>query len=150
MRIKDVNRAVLDKVGVAPAEEKKGSGGGSHSFQRHLSHVSNEDYEQCINDLAEKIYRQGEVVSKRVDLFEYQKYRELIMELLNDTVSNAYAFFKTNRLDSRGRHKVFAVIRKVNKRLDELAEIILSNEAQNIDMLNIVDDIRGMLVDLLM
>ncbi|MGI6175379.1 MAG: YaaR family protein [Christensenellales bacterium] len=150
MRIKDVNKIPRDTSRLAPTEEKKSSSGFNQSFHRQLSEVNAAEYEEHIKDLTQRIYQQGEIVSKRVDLAEYQKYRELITELLNETASNSYLFCKMNKFDARGRHKIFAVIRKVNSKLDELAAAILEEEADNIRTLEIVDDIRGLLVDMFM
>jgi len=101
-----------------------------------------------MHELTERIYKQGEIVGTKADLNEFQKYRALISELLNETVSNAYEFTKTSQFDSIGRQKVFALIRKVNKSLDALAAEILKNEADTLTMMSLVEDIRGLLVDL--
>ena len=148
MRIKDMPAIPMDAPRLQPVEDKRAGGGATHNFQRHMSDANSADYERYIQDLADRIFKQGEMISRKVDLAEYQKYRELIMELFKETASNSYVFCKNEKFNARGRHKIFAVIRKVNQRLDELAAAVLSKEADNITMLDIVDDIRGMLVDL--
>lgn len=148
MRIKDIPQVPAGSQRLGIVDDKRNAGGFDQEFQRHKHDTSTAEYEKYIRDLTEKIHQQGRLVSGKADIAEFQKFRALITELLNETVSNAYAFCKTSQFDARGRHKVFATIRKVNKQLDELAAEILQNETDSIRLLNLVDDIRGLLVDL--
>lgn len=150
MRIKQVQGSSLDTQRVGQVDGKRSEGSFGHDFQRHMSDTNTAEYEAYIKDLAERIRKQGELVNERVDITEFQKYRELITQLFNETASNSFKFCKMDKFDQRGRHKVFAVIRKVNKRLDEIAAMILEQEADHIKMLEAMDDIRGMLVDMLL
>ncbi|MEL7608359.1 MAG: YaaR family protein [Bacillota bacterium] len=148
MRVKDIQSVAAQIPTVAIAEDKKGSGSFEREFNRRMTHYGNLEYEKYVKELQDKIAKQGELIGQKADIAAYQKYRELIIELLNQTASNAYALGKSEKFDSRGRHKVFMVIRLVNKKLDELASQILNDEQDRLTMLNLVDDIRGMLVDL--
>ncbi|MCE5236828.1 MAG: YaaR family protein [Clostridiaceae bacterium] len=148
MNIKEIEKLQATN-GVLPASgHRKTDTGFSRDFEHSMQDRSRADYEQYIGELKEKIYKQGEMVAKRADLSEYQKYRELISELISETISNSYAFCKLSQFDARGRHKVYAVIRKVNKRLDDMAAEVLKNESDRIKLLDIADDIRGLIVDM--
>ena len=83
-----------------------------------------------------------------MDIGEVQKYRAMITELVKETVSNAYACKTSTAFDANGRRRVFVVVRNINEKLDELTQGVLSGEADNIKLLGMVDDIRGLLVDL--
>ena len=118
------------------------------SFRREMTRLGAAEYDKHIQKMTEKIFEQGERVAKKADITELQKYREMITELLNETVSNSYEFDKSANLDRRGRHRVFATINHVNEKLDELTKEILEGQKDNLILLDKVDDIRGMLVDL--
>jgi uncharacterized protein YaaR (DUF327 family) len=148
MRVKDINQASNERIKSVSAEEKRSDKTAPMEFHRQLTDLNNANYENYIKELTDKIFEQGEIVAKKVDVHELQKYREMITQLLNETVSNAYAFSKTDKYDPRGRHKVFAMIKKVNDRLDQLTAEVLKKESDNIRMLDIVDDVRGLLVDI--
>ena len=148
LRIKDIQQVPTGSQRLGSVDEKRSVGGFEHEFQRQKHDTSAAEYEEYLHDLTQKIHLQGKLVSGKADLAEFQKFRALISELLNETVSNAYSFHKASHFDARGRHKVFALIRKVNKNLDDLASEILSQEADSIKLLSLVDDIRGLLVDL--
>lgn len=119
-------------------------------FRRALSELGQEQHQRYMAELAQKIEEQGQRLGKRADIKELQKYRELIGEFIKETVSNSYAFNKENSYESRRRHKVFATVNKINAKLEELAKEVLSSEADNLAILNKVDDIRGLILDMML
>jgi uncharacterized protein YaaR (DUF327 family) len=124
--------------------------GQGFAFSRHMMDFSEAQYQRYIEDLKDRIYRQGDAIKRKADIAEFMQYRKLIAELLETAASNAYACTRTSTVDSRGRRNVFILIKKVNARLDEMAQQILSEQSDNLRLLEMVDDIRGLLVDILM
>ncbi len=123
---------------------------GGMAFSRQMTKLSETHYQHYINDLQERIYKQGERLKEKADLSVLSEYRQLIGELLGETASNAFACIKSRMFDAKGRHKVVLVVRSVNQKLEQLAAQILSEQSDNIKLLQLVDDIRGLLVDLFM
>lgn len=120
------------------------------SFARHITDMSESRYTAYISQLVGSIAEQGERMAKRADLSEFHRYREMIRKLLDETVSNGFAFRKFRKFDLKGRNKTFALIQCINERLDEILKVLLQEEADHLALLDSVDDIRGLLVDLLM
>ena len=58
-------------------------------------------------------------------------------------------FSRENYLDRRGRHRVYGIVRLIDENLDKLAEELLKEEKDNIAILNRIDEIRGLLLDIL-
>lgn len=148
MKIEDINKSKVEIFRTPSSDDRRGNMDSGLEFRRQLNTVYNANHEKHIQDLTESIYSQGALVAKRADIKELQKYRELITELMNETVSNSYAFSKMSKTDINGRHKVFALIRKINKKLDDMAAEVLKDQSNNIALMSMADDIRGMLVDM--
>lgn len=150
MKIQQINQQPLEGgpriVREGPVQEPSNV----MTFSRHLTDMSESRYENYISQLIGSIAEQGERMAKRADLSEFHRYREMIRKLLDETVSNGFAFRKFRKFDTRGRNKTYALIQRVNEKLDELLRMLLEEEASHIDLLSTVDDIRGMLVDMLM
>ena len=72
-----------------------------------------------------------------------RRYRELIKELLNEVIYRSHEFSRENFLDRRGRHRVYGIIRLVDKNLDELAEELMKDEQDNISILSKIGEIQG-------
>ena len=150
MKISDIKKNTSAPQAAHPVQGKQTGAAQGKAFARQVNSAGQAQVHEYIEDMQQKIMLQGEVIKKKADIGELQQYRKLISELLNETVSNAFAFAKTNSYTPRGQHKVFVVIRKVNKRLDELTQEILKEQTDNLKLLDMVDDIRGLLVDLFM
>ena len=61
-------------------------------------------------------------------------------------MSNAYSLHKDGRHTARGR--TLALIKKINAKLDEMAQQVLCEQADNLKIMGMAEEIRGMLVDL--
>lgn len=149
MKIRDLDTAHLETRAPLTSEVRRADAVPAQPFARHLTDLNQQTFMAYIANLADQIYAQGEVVKKRADIKELQRYREMITQLLNEAVSNGFVFEKKGSFDLSGRHRVFALIKNINTKLDEITSALLSDQADNIELLNAVDDIRGMLVDLL-
>lgn len=148
MKIRNVNSSALEHLAKNGVNEADGGRTTELVFKRQLTNETKSAYLSHIEGLVEDIEKQGVKLSKKADMAEMQKYREMITKLLNETVSNGFAFEKEGKMGFNGRSKIFAVIKKVNTKLDEMTQKVLASEKENIDLLDDVDDIRGLLVDM--
>jgi len=96
------------------------------------------------------IDEQGKRLADRVDVREFEKYRRLIRDFLDEIVSNGYTFSKEDAYASRGRHRYIATVKIVDEKLDELGKEVIKEQADSIEILHRIDDIRGLLMDLMM
>ena len=148
MKVADIASISSDVHTSQTVQDKRADMRTGHGFQRRLSALNDQQHRKYIEDLNGRITKQGEVIAKKADIKELQKYRQLIQELFGDMASNAYTCTKSNAFDARGRHKALVIIRSVNKTLDKMAKEIVEDQADNLKLLEMVDDIRGLLVDL--
>lgn len=148
MRVQDVKNSSAGMRVPVPARESAYGSGGQQSFQHFMNDFAYAEYEEHFRQLREKIEKQGAVLKTRMDINELEKYRQMISELIGETAGNAYRYLKYERYGSGGAHRVYAVIRKVNRMLEQMAQEILAEQSDQIALLEMVDDIRGLLVDL--
>ena len=150
MKVADVQARAADMKSIETGESARAAVEQAQTFSRQLSDTAVTTYQQRIDEMVEGITRQGERLSQRTDLTEFVKYRDMISELMHEVVSNAYAFSKQNTFDARGRHRIYAVVHKVNAKLDSLAREVLEEQQDNLRILEDIEDIRGLLVDMLL
>lgn len=113
-----------------------------------VSNIEKSELAEKLSGLMKEITEQGEKIAKHMDIKDMRKYRATIKEFMNEVVSNSHEFSRENFLDRRGRHRVYGIIRQVDKTLDDLAEELLKDEKDHITILQKVDDIRGLLLDI--
>ena len=99
--------------------------------------------------MMEDIVQQGKRIGKRRDIRDMKQYRGMIQEFMNEVVTRSHKFSRENFLDRRGRHRVYGIIKLVNKNLDELAAELIKDEQDTISILEKIDEIRGLLLDIL-
>ena len=130
-------------------EPTKSVDSGDDSFKFTLIRkIEEKDLQEKLNSMMEEITAQGDKISKHMDIKDMKKYRELVKGFLNEVVSRSHEFSRENFLDRRGRHRVYGIVRLVDKNLDDLAGELVKDEKDHLAIISKIDDIRGLLLDI--
>lgn len=114
-----------------------------------LSKVGEADLQNRLNTMINEITDQGNKITKHMDVRDLKKYRELIRDFVNEVVTHSHKFSRENFLDRRGRHRVYGIVKLVDQNIDSLAKELIKEEKNNIKILSNVDEIRGLLLDII-
>lgn len=114
-----------------------------------ISHIEELELKNILTGMLQEITAQGKKLAKHMDVKDMKHYRELIKEFMNEIVNRSHKFSRENFLDKKGRHRVYAMIKLVDKNLDELAAELIKDESDHLVILNKIDEIRGLLLDIL-
>lgn len=115
-----------------------------------VSRIEEQDLQNALTQMMEEITRQGDKLAKHRDIKDMKRYRTLIKDFLNEIVNRSHAFPRENFLDRKGRHRVYGIIRLIDKNLDELAQELVKDEKDNLSILSKIGEIRGLLLDIFM
>ncbi|NLM73384.1 MAG: YaaR family protein [Clostridiaceae bacterium] len=118
----------------------------SSQLGRHMS----QNQEEELKKMALEIEKQGKKLSENVDIYELKVYKRLVMEFLDEAVRGFGRFSKESFLDRRGRHRVFAVVKTINEELEKLTRDVLASEKDNLKIISRIEDIRGLVLDLIL
>lgn len=113
-----------------------------------ISNIEEKDLKKRLNGLMQDIEAQGEKLAKHMDIRDMKRYRELVKSFMNEVVNRSHEFSRENFLDRRGRHRVYGIVKLVDKNLDDLAGELLKEEKDNIAVLEKVNEIQGLLLDI--
>lgn len=114
-----------------------------------ISNIQEQELQSRLNLMMEDITMQGKRLSKHMDVRDMKRYRQLIKSFMNEIVNRSHKFSRENFLDRRGRHRVYGMIKLIDQNLDELAMELIKEEKDNIAILMKIDEIRGILLDLI-
>ena len=103
-----------------------------------------------MDKLLRQIDEQGARLSRTPTYDELKSYRTLIRNFVGEAVNSMYELHTQAGWDRMGRQKVYTTVRKINKKLEEMAEKIRLGQADQLDVAASHDVIRGLLVDLYM
>jgi uncharacterized protein YaaR (DUF327 family) len=119
-------------------------------FSSHMDRQFSENQDEELRKKAQEIEKQGKHLASHIDVSELKAYKRLVMEFLDEAVRSSSRFTKDSFLDRRGRHRVFSTIKIVNEKLEQLTRDVLDSERDNIAILGRIEDIRGLILDLVL
>ena len=143
----DIKVSNLTPTNQTPAPEQVQEANGDFKFVL-TSKLEDTGLAERLNLMLQDIIQQGENISKRNDRKDMQRYRILIKDFMNEVVTRSHVFSRENFLDRKGRHRVYGIIRQVDKELDELAQELVKDEKNSIDILAKIGQIQGLLLDI--
>lgn len=113
-----------------------------------LSKIEETDLQEKLGTMIEEISKQGNKIAEHMDIRDMKQYRTMISEFMNEVVTHSHQFSRENFLDKRGRHRVYGIVKQVNKAVDDLAQELISGEKNHISILDKVGEIKGLLLDI--
>ena len=143
VRVEGINQ--VNRAAAVAFKEKIGS----EEFSFELKRIASEGLAERLEGLITDISVWGKKIAEHTDIRDLKHYRKLVSDFINEVVTNSHEFSRENFLDRRGRHRVYGIVRVVNKELDDLAQEVLKSESDHIRILDITDQIRGLLLDML-
>ena len=143
MKVNDISQ-----ISQVPEAAKTVEGDGSFKFTL-AGAITDADLQAKVDALLNDITAQGNRIAQHMDIRDMKKYRGLVKDFLNEVVYRSHKFSRENFLDRRGRHRVYGIIRLIDKNLDELASELVEDEKDHIAILDRIGEIKGLLLDIL-
>ncbi|MBW4828461.1 MAG: YaaR family protein [Clostridiaceae bacterium] len=119
------------------------------TFKEKLENLKQEQIRDELKTLFSKIESQTSKLQDRLFIEDLVEYKKLVKNFLDISVNNSHIFYKENSLDRRGRHRIYSIVKKVDTELDGLTKDFLDIENNRLRILNRLDDIKGLLLDIL-
>jgi uncharacterized protein YaaR (DUF327 family) len=120
----------------------------NRNFSEHLKNVKNNHIKHRMDLELNAINDIGRRLLKNMSLSDLREYRKKIAEFLKMCISQGF-YFKEEQLPARyGRSKILSIVKTVNQKLIDLAEQLLSENRDSLKIMALVDEIRGLLLDL--
>ncbi len=119
-------------------------------FVEKFQNIKSEQVREHLEKLFNEISAQSDKISERLHLSEVVRYKNLVREFLDVAVKNSHKFSKQNFLDKRGRHRVYSIVKSVDRELEAITQEFLNKEVDRLAVVKRLDDIRGMLLDVFM
>ncbi|MEB3196397.1 MAG: YaaR family protein [Candidatus Sericytochromatia bacterium] len=127
------------------AEAPAAPAGPHATFAAQFQSAQTRTSEATRQALLAEIDSQAQRLVKHPVAGEVARYRTLVGQFLKEAVGEFSGL--SQHMDRRNR--VFTLVQEVDKQLSELTDMLLKGQAKPLDVLAKLDEIRGMLVDLL-
>lgn len=142
VKVNDVNR-----ISQVPDTAKTVAGDGSFKFTL-ASAITDAELQAKVDALMQDITAQGNRIAEHMDIRDMKRYRTLVKDFLNEVVYRSHKFSRENFLDRKGRHRVYGIVKLIDKNLDELASELVADEKDHLSILAMIGEIQGLLLDI--
>lgn len=119
-------------------------------FLEKFEKIKSENVKEELENIFGKITEQADKIGEKMYLKDILEYKKLVKDFLNVATQNSHQFQNQNFLDRRGRHRNYSIVKTVDRELDTLTREFINGQIDHMGVLKKIDDIRGMLLDIMM
>jgi uncharacterized protein YaaR (DUF327 family) len=101
-----------------------------------------------LDKLLRQIDNLGNSLAKNMTWKALQEYKEQVRRFLEQVVKGGFGAKEKQGFDRRGRMRLYKIISQIDDLMAELAEQVVKEEKDHLDLLAKIGDIRGLLVNL--
>jgi uncharacterized protein YaaR (DUF327 family) len=105
--------------------------------------------EEALQELLDDVHSAGDELKRRPFPEEIKQYKRAVRNFLHYVVENGYDIKKQTRGVRVSNRREFTLVQVVDRKLESLAASILTSQVTQIEMLARIDEIAGLLVNLL-
>lgn len=131
-----------------PRDMTKAVNTGDKVFSEHLKTFSTAYFKEHMEGELAAIEDQGRRLCRRMTLADLKKYRQMVANFIRGCISQGLSLKEEPHTTGFGRTKMLQVVKTINERLLSLAELLLSENRDPLEAMALVDEIRGLLLDL--
>lgn len=121
---------------------------GSKTFQNIVQSQSSKVKQQEIRELMSQIETQGDKLARFRSFPDLVKFKRLIKRFLEKTTNEGLGLKKFHHFDLSGQSQQLAIVEKIDEKLVELTEELMGQEKKTVDLLGVIGEIKGLMINL--
>ncbi len=138
----------IGKIGLNQIKAKKSVPTESISFQEVMGKSRQEMVYEKLTKLVQDIEEQGKVLAESRTIDELRKYKKMVKQFMDEAVQHGLQLEERRGFNRRGRTKIYKIVKEVDKKLIELTNTVLDKEQKSLDILSMVGEIKGLLINI--
>lgn len=120
---------------------------GELDFNRVLANTQKLQTKE-LQDFMSRLENKGKQLAESFSLRDLSDFKDMVKSFLRSTFGQSRRVSEESFWDFRGRPKVLARITEIDKALEELGQKVLDNQTKPMELLDQIDEIRGLIIDL--
>lgn len=138
----------IDKLGLEKVQSKNNIPTESISFQEVMSKNRQNTVYDKMSKMVQEIEEQGKVLAENRTVDHLRKYKKMVKKFLEEAVQNGLQLEEQRGFNRRGRTKIYKIVKEVDKKLIVLTNEVLDKEKKSMDILSMVGEIKGLLINI--
>jgi len=138
----------VSKVDVSKVQGKNNIPSESVTFQEVMSKNRQQTVYDKMTKMVQEIEEQGKVLAENRTVDQLRKYKKMIKGFMEEAVQNGLQLEEQRGFNRRGRTKIYKIVKEVDKKLIDLTNTVLDKEKKSMDILSMVGEIKGLLINI--
>ena len=143
MKIENIKKINANKIQTKKVEEES-----FISFKELMSGRRDEMDAERLNRLIEDIEDQGKILAQSLTVEDLRDYKKKVKEFIDEAVKRGLKIQQSRGFNRGGRIRMYKIIKKVDEKLLQLADAVISKEQKGLKVLDLVGEIKGLLLDI--
>lgn len=101
-----------------------------------------------LQDFMTRLEKKGKELAESFSLRDLSDFKAMVKSFLRSTFGQSRQVSEESFWDFQGRPKVLARITKIDNALEELGQKVLDNQSKPLELLEQIDEIKGLIIDL--
>lgn len=144
MKVNSDYRTGIDKFPNDPNRHLTGSSRFGQMVEKQETRLQSEQITRLFGDISSA----GDRLARSRNLRDLAKYKMLIRRFLKETVEGGIGLTQSHTWNQFGEGRRLKLVQTIDEKLVELAEALLDEEEESIDLLAKIGEIKGLLVNL--
>src|SRR5690625_1834269 len=121
---------------------------GQQDFEKVVKLESQRIKQQHVQRLMHDITILGEKIARFRSFQDLAKYKRMIKQFLQETVSNGLTLKESRNFTTTHQSHTLKTVQEIDEKLIELTEDMMDQEKKTVDLLGVIGEIRGLLINL--
>ncbi|WP_080871837.1 YaaR family protein [Oceanobacillus timonensis] len=117
------------------------------SFQKFVQSQSEQLKTQEFTQMVKQIAEQGNKLSRYRSFRELVKFKRMVKGFLEKATSEGYLLEKKHSFGMQGSRQL-STIKVIDEKIAQLAEDVMDEEKKTIDILGLIGEIKGLLINI--
>jgi len=127
-----------------PTDAKKLASPAATSFSRLLAVKKTKQDENVLDSLLLELDNCGSQLTERKTMATFYQYKQAVRQLLDELSRQTYEVTEQTSYRTGAEQQI---VRVVDKKLAELYQKLLSDEAHQLELLSLIGELKGILID---
>lgn len=120
----------------------------NQTFNRMVQSQTQQLKQQELQQLMKNITIQGNKLARLRTFRDLAKFKRMVKGFLQETINNGLHLQKSHSFGLEGQNRKLAIVKEVDEKLIELTEEIMNQEKRTVDLLGLIGEIKGLLINI--
>jgi uncharacterized protein YaaR (DUF327 family) len=138
------------KSGLDPLKIEKQDSAQKTAFAEVMTQSKGKMQQEALDRLMSRIVEKGELLAQKMTVEHLRDYKKLVREFVEEAVRYGLELKDKQGFNLRGRPKNYKVVEEIDQKLVQLTNEVVQQEKNGIEVLSLVGEIKGLMINLYM